>query len=44
MDKRNLNVTGVGIDIIKGHSTRSASTSKSCLSGISVVVIISRGS
>ena len=27
---------GVDIDVFKGHSTRSTSTSKACLSGISV--------
>ena len=39
-----LIVTGVGVNVIKGHSTRSTSTSKPYLSGISVVVTLSRGS
>ena len=34
----------VDVDVFKGHSTRSASTSKACLSGISVDDILSRGS
>ena len=36
--------SGVNVDVFKGHSTRSASTSKSCLSSISVDDILSRGS
>ena len=39
-----LKEAGVGVDVFKGHSTRSASTSKACLSGISVTDILSRGS
>ena len=35
---------GANVDVFKGHSTRSASTSKACLSGISVDDILSRGS
>ena len=34
----------VDVDIFKGHSTRSASTSIACLSGISLDDILSRGS
>ena len=36
--------TGFDVDVFKGHSTRSASTSKACLSGISVDDILSQGS
>ena len=42
--KEILKKTGVDVDVFKGHSTRSASTSKACLSGISVDDILSRGS
>ena len=42
--KKILNEAGVGVDVFKGHSTCSASTSKACLSGISVDDILSRGS
>ena len=42
--KEILKETGVDADVFKGHSTRSASTSKACLSGISVEDILSRGS
>ena len=42
--KEILKETGVDVDVFKGHSTRSASTSKACLSGISVDDILSRGS
>ena len=35
---------GANVDVFKGHSTRSASTPKACLSGISVDDILSRGS
>ena len=34
----------VDVDVLKGHSTRSVSTSKACLSGISVDDILSQGS
>ena len=36
--------TGLDVDVFKGHSTRSASTSKARLSGISVNDILSRES
>ena len=42
--KEILKKTGVDVDVFKGHSTRSASTSKACLSGISMDDIRSRGS
>ena len=42
--KEILKETRVDVDVFKGHSTRSASTSKACLSGISVDDILSRGS
>ena len=42
--KEILKETWVDVDVFKGHSTRSASTSKACLSGISVDDILSRGS
>ena len=42
--KEILKETGVNVDVFKGHSTHSASTSKACLSGISVDDILSRGS
>ena len=42
--KEILEETGVDIDVFKGHSTRSASTSKACLSGTSVDDILSRES
>ena len=42
--KEILKETGVDADFVKGHSTCSASTSKACLSGISIDDIISRGS
>ena len=42
--KEILKETGVDVDVLKGHSKRSASTSKACLSGISVDDILSRGS
>ena len=42
--KEILKETGVDANVFKGHSTRSASTSKACLSGISVEDILSRGS
>ena len=41
--KEILKETGVDADFNKGHSTCSASTSKACLSGISIDDIISRG-
>ena len=44
MDKEILKKTGVDVDVFKGHFTRSASTSKACLSDISVDDILSRGS
>ena len=42
--KEILKETGVDADVFKGHSTRSVSPSKECLSGISVDDILSRGS
>ena len=42
--KEILKKTGLDVDVFKGHSTRSASTSKTCLSGNSVDDIISRRS
>ena len=42
--KEMLKETGVDVDIFKGHSKLSASTSKLCLSGISVDDILSRRS
>ena len=42
--KKILKETGVDIDVFKGHSTRPASTSTACLSGISVDEILSQGS
>ena len=42
--KEILKETGVDVDVFKGHSKHSASTSKSCLSGISVDDILSRRS
>ena len=42
--KEILKETAVDVDVFKGHSTRSASTSKACLSGIPVDDIVSRGS
>ena len=42
--KEILKETGVDVDVFKGHFTRSASTSKACLSDISVDNILSRGS
>ena len=42
--KEILKETRVDVDVFKGHSTRSASTSKACLSGISVDDILSRRS
>ena len=42
--KEILKETRVNVDVFKGHSTHSASTSKACLSGISVDDILSRGS
>ena len=42
--KEILKETWVDVDVFKGHSTRSASTSKACLSGISVDDILSQGS
>ena len=41
--KEILKETGVDVDVFKGHSTRSASTSKGCLSGISVDDTLRRG-
>ena len=42
--KEILKETGVDDDVFKRHSTHSASTSKACLSGISVDDILSPGS
>ena len=42
--KEILKETGVDVDVFKGHSTRSAPTSKACLSGISMDDILSQGS
>ena len=42
--KEILKETGVDVDVFKGHSTRSPSASKACLSGMSVDDILSRGS
>ena len=42
--KEILKETWIDVDVFKGHSTRSASTSKACLSGISVDDILSRWS
>ena len=42
--KEILTETEVDVDVSKGHSTRSASTSKSYLSGISVDNILNPGS
>ena len=39
--KEILKKTGVDVDVFKGHFTRSASTSKACLSDISVDDILS---
>ena len=39
-----LRETGVDVDFFKGYSAHSSSTSKACLSGISVDDILSRGS
>ena len=39
-----LRETGVEVDVFKGYSAHSSSTSKACLSGISVDDILSRGS
>ena len=39
-----LKEAGVDANVFKGHSTRSAHTSKACLSGISVDDLLSRGS
>ena len=44
MDKRDIERNWVDVDVFKGHFTRSASTSKACLSDISVDNILSRGS
>ena len=42
--KEILKETGVDVDVFKGYSTRSAPTSKACLSGISVDDILSQRS
>ena len=42
--KEILKEPGVDVDVFKGHSTRSASTSKACLSGISMDDILGRRS
>ena len=42
--KEVLKETWVDVDVFKGHSTCSASTSKACLSGISVNDMLSRES
>ena len=42
--KKILKEIWVDVDVFKGHSTRSASTSKACLSCISVDDILSQGS
>ena len=44
MDKRDIERNWVDVDVFKGHFTRLASTSKACLSDISVDNILSRGS
>ena len=41
--KKVLTISGVGVAVFKGHSTRSASTSKAALSGLSVTDILERG-
>ena len=41
--KKVLTISGVDVDVFKGHSTRSASTSKAALSGLSVSGILERG-
>ena len=38
-----LTISGVDVGVFKGHSTRSASTSKAALSGLSVPDILERG-
>ena len=42
--KEILKETGVDVDVFKGHSARSAYTSKACLSGVSMDDSLSRGS
>ena len=42
--KERLKETGVDVDVFKDYSTRSSSTSKACLSGISVDDILNQGS
>ena len=42
--KEILKEPGVDADVFNGHSTRSAPTSKACLSGVSVDDILSQGS
>ena len=42
--KEILKETGVDVDVFKDYSTRSSSTSKACVSGISVDDILSQGS
>ena len=44
MIKEILKETGVDVDIFKDYSRSSSSTSKACLSGISVDDVLSRGS
>ena len=41
--KKVLTISGVYVAVFKGHSTRSASTSKAALSGLSVPDILERG-
>ena len=41
--KKVLTISGVDVGVFKGHSTRSASTSKAALSGLSVPDILERG-
>ena len=41
--KKVLTISGVDVYVFKGHSTRSASTSKAALSGLSVSDILERG-
>ena len=41
--KKVLTISGVDVSVLKGHSTRSASTSKAAISGLSVPHILERG-
>ena len=41
--KKVLTISGVDVGVFKGHSTRTASTSKAELSGLSVADILERG-